>query len=300
MARERIGILARKSSKFLDNVKVYFGSGEHASNPNVGDAYLVYDGAALNLDTPEKIVPFRLGKLRPTGFRSLSDRYELIWVAGQRGRPGLNADIQNSAEATRMIADPDFEVLGTNASSDDVTFYAEGGITFTTDGADGDGVILVPHLDADQSAWSQVKWGTDNEVAWECEITTGSDITNCIIWAGLKLTNTPTTATDNDQAFFRYEDDVNDGKWQAISSINGTDDEHDTGIEVEADTRYHLRIAIDAARVARFYINGSLVEASAALKDATDLIPYIGVEEDGGTDGKVLHIHGQAISRAIG
>jgi len=59
------------------------------------------------------------------------------WTAGARGKPGVNADILDATEATRMVTDPDFEILGTNGSSDDVTFYAEGRITFTTDGADG-------------------------------------------------------------------------------------------------------------------------------------------------------------------
>ena len=116
--------------------------------------------------------------IRVKGDIRLGDRYSLRWLAGQRGKPSLNADILNATEATRMIADPDFEILGTNASSDDSTFNAEGGITFTTDGADGDGVFLLPHLDANQTPWTQVTWGTDKSVRWECLITTGAAITN--------------------------------------------------------------------------------------------------------------------------
>lgn len=227
-------------------------------------------------------------------------RCALHWTAGARGKPGLNADIQNAAESTRMVTDPDFEILGTNASSDDVTFNAEGGIKVETDGADGDEVILLPHLDANQSAWTQWTWGTDKQVRWSCDIETGASIDNCIIWAGLKLTNTEVTATDDDQAFFRYENGVNDGEWQAVSSVGGTDDAHDTGVVVATTTRYRLEIAIDSSRVARFYINGTLVETSAALTDATDLIPYIGVAADGAAETKVLVIYGQTISRAAG
>lgn len=237
---------------------------------------------------------------RPLGLKTLPRRFELVWVAGQRGKPGLNADIQNAAEATRMVADPDFEILGTNASSDDVTFYAEGGIKLETDGADGDEVIVLPHLDANQSAWTQVTWGTDKQTVWECDITTGSSITNAIIWAGLKLTNTEVTATDNDQCFFRYEDDVNSGKWQAISSIGGTDDAHDSGVTAATGTRYHLKIVIQSDRTALMYINGALVETTAALTDATDLIPYIGVAADGAGAAIHMYVHGQAISRVIG
>lgn len=241
-----------------------------------------------------------VSQLRDSATRKVSKRFELSWQAGGRGKPGLNADIQNSAEATRMVTDPDFEVLGTNASSDDVIFWAEGGIKLETDGADADSVIILPHLDTNQSAWTQVTWGTDKEIEWECVILTGSAITNTTIWAGLKLTNTQVTATDDNQAFFRYDAATNDGEWQAVSSISGTDDEHDTGIAVAADTEYHLRIAIDSTRVARFYINGTLVETSAALADEIDLIPYIGIAASGEAAAKHMYVVGQAISRVVG
>lgn len=236
---------------------------------------------------------------RPLGLNGLPRRYELRWVAGARGKPGLNADIQNSAESTRMITDPDIEVLGGNASSDDVTYYAEGGIKLETDGGGTDAVILLPHLDANQSAWTTVTWGTDKETEWTGHIKTGSAITAQVIHAGLKLTNTPTVATDNDQAFFRYAPATNGGRWQAIYSIGGTDTEVDTGVAVAADTEYHFRVAVDAARVARFYINDVLVATSTALTDAVDLIPYIGILESAAA-AKHMYVFGQSISRVIG
>lgn len=244
-------------------------------------------------------VPLALsGDYSLTGFNALSSRYELSWAAGRRGKPGINADIQNAAEATRMIADPDFEVLGTNGTSALSTFYAEGGITFTTAGADNDQMILVPHLDANQSAWEQVTWGTDQETIWECALRTTATITSMTIWAGLKLTNTSVTATDNDQAFFRYAAATNSGKWQAIHSIGGTDTATDTGIAVAASTTYRLRVAIDASRIAQFYINGALVSTSTALTNATDLKPYIGVQANTGA-ARSINIIGQAISRKV-
>lgn len=224
-----------------------------------------------------------------------SDR--LVLVERFLRKPGINADIQNAAEATREIANPDFEVLGTNGSSDDVTFDAEGGIKIETDGADGDEVIILPHLDANQSIWQQTTWGTDQQTRWECMLKTGSNITNAIIWAGLKLTNTEVTATDADQAFFRYEDDVNSGKWQAINSIGGTDVTANTGLAVAVSTVYHLAIEIDAARKARFYINGLLVSTSAALTNATDLIPYVGVAADGAAAAKNVTVRWIKCSR---
>lgn len=239
------------------------------------------------------------GVARAIGWNRPSSRFELKWVAGQRGKPSINANILDASEATRMIADPDFEVLGTNASSDDVTFYAEGGITVQTDGAGTDSVIVLPHLDANQSAWSQVTWGTDKSTEWECDISTSSDITACVIWAGLKLTNTATTATDAKQVFFRYAPATASGAWQAIYSINGTDTETASGVTVAASTRYHLKILISSARIATMYINGTLVNTSTALDDTSDFIPYIGILESEAV-AKTLHIHSQAISRVIG
>jgi hypothetical protein len=105
------------------------------------------------------------------------------------------------------------------------------------------------------------------------------------------------TATDSDQAFFRYEDGVNDGEWQAISSIGGADDEHDTGILVAVDTDYLFVISIQADRKALFYINDTLVETSAILTNATDLIPYIGIASDGAAESKSVIVRSQAIER---
>lgn len=233
-----------------------------------------------------------------TGFNGLSSRYELSWQAGQRGKPSVNADIQSATESVREIADPDFEVLGTNGTSALSTFYAEGGITFTTDTGNNDQMILAPHLDANQSAWEQVTWGTDQETIWECMLRTTATITSMTVWAGMKLTNTSVTATDDNQAFFRYAAATNSGKWQAIYSIGGTDTAVDTGIAVAASTTYRLRVAIDASRIARFYVNGVLVATSTPLTDATDLKPYIGVQTNT-TAARAIHIIGQAISRKV-
>jgi hypothetical protein len=227
----------------------------------------------------------------------MSHRYRLEWVAGQEGKPGINVNVVSADSSVVAITDPYFEILGTNASSDDVTYYAEGGITFQTDGSDGDAVILLPHLDTNLSAWEQVNWGTDNEVRWEASIRTDSPITTSIIWAGLKLTNTSDSSTDANQVYFRYEDDMNSGEWEAINSIANVDDAEDTDVVVAGNTVYHLVIEIDSSRIAKFYINGALVETSAALTDAIDLIPYIGIEEDGAGSARKLYIRGQVISR---
>jgi hypothetical protein len=230
----------------------------------------------------------------------LSDRYYLKWIAGANGKPGINADILNSSEAVRMLADRDFEVLGTNATTAEVTYNAEGGLKLTTKGdADPTQTIILPHLDTTQTAWASVTWGTDREVRWEAKIKTGSAITSTIIWAGLKLTNTNVTATDANQVFFRYQNGVNSGKWQAINSIGDSDTSTDTGITVAVDTEYHMKIIIASDRTAKFYLNGVLEDTSSALTDTTDFIPYIGIANSGASAAKHMYVHGQVISRVI-
>ncbi len=238
---------------------------------------------------------------RNTGLRTLSKRFELLWIAGIYGIPSINADILSATEATNITADRDFEIVGGNATTDDASHYAEGGITMTTSGADGDEIILAPHLDANQTAWEKTTWGTDKEVEWEAHIQMGGSVASCAVWAGLKLTNIDLVATDDDQAFFRYESGLNGARWEAVWSIAGTDVKTDTGsAAVLLDDIYHLKITIDSDRIARFYIDSKLVATTTALTDTKDRKPYIGVGERGASAAKVVRIFGQAISRVVG
>jgi len=201
-------------------------------------------------------------------------------------KPAINSEMiidpdadSASALAAYVIANRDFEILGTNATSDDVTFDStNAGILLTLDGADDDQIIITPHLDTNQTAWAGIKWGTENQTEWTGSIKTGAAVTTQLIWAGLKLTNTPVIATDADQVFFRFSTDDSDTTWHVVSSINGTDTNTTTAVAVAANTQYKLQIKIDSARVARFYINDVLVYTSAALKNDIDLIPYIGIQ----------------------
>jgi len=201
--------------------------------------------------------------------------------------PQANADI---AVTTNL----NFEVLGTGGSSDDVTFGSTvGGILLTTDSSASQQVIIAPHLDSNQTAWTTTKWGTENQVIWEAVIRTGASVADIVIWAGLKLTNTSVVATDDDQAFFRF--DTNVANWEATYSIAGTDTESDTGVAVAANTNYYFRIEIDADRKAHFYIDDKEVAISTALTNDKDLIPYIGVEGN----AKTLYVVKEKISRII-
>jgi hypothetical protein len=262
----------------------YLRRGNRANLPAVGDAaksppghWFVdwVDGTHfVNEGTPDKALYTGKGR-----HHSLIERFEK--------RPALNAvvaldETSNAAAYLAMnLANKDWEILGTNASTDDVTFADGGGIKLETDGADGDQVILAPHLDTNQSAWSAWKWNTNDELVAEAVIKTGADVSSAIVWFGFKLTNTPTTATDDNQAFFRFKA----GAGAAIvctASNDGVDDSNETTVAtVAASTTYHLKIVVDSARVPRFYINGLLASTNDALKADVDLIPYLGVVSSG-------------------
>lgn len=229
-------------------------------------------------------------------------------------RPALNAvlDLPGSdstsptaaAFLAYTVANKDFEVLGTNATTALVTFSTtEGGILLTTAGADNDSIIILPHLNTNQSAWQVVEWGTENQVVWEATLRTGAAVSTVTLWAGLKLTNTDVIATDNDQCFFRFDTDASDVNWQCVTSRSGTDVTVDSGVAVAASTVYRLRIIIDSARRPHFFINGIEVgnstTGSAALTNDIDLIPYVGVAQRAGSITRTLTLCKEAISRIV-
>jgi len=231
-------------------------------------------------------------------------------------KPALNAAI---AVAYNM----DFEVLGTNMTTALVTFDSDrAGIVITTATADQDQGIIAPHLDTNQTSWTGVGWGTENQVEWECAVSTNA-IDNQKLWAGLKLTNDQLIATDADQAYFKFQTDATNSEaftdytlWHFVHSIGGTDYISALPITVAANTLYRFKITIDSNRKASIFVNGvqynvTTTAAStggtavttgttptAALTNDINLIPYIGVEA-GAAAAEALDVHHQAISRLI-
>ena len=251
-------------------------------------------------------------------------------------RPALNAvasapltDADATAAANdaiivaRAIASRNFEVLGTNMTTALCTFNTtSAGIVLTTATADEDQAILAPHLDTNQSAWQVTKWGTENQVDWECSINPNA-IDNQKLWAGLKLTNDQLVATDDDQAYFKFQTDATNSeaftdftKLHFVHSIGGTDFISQLPITVAANTIYHLRIQINSARQAAIFVNGIQYNVTStsgstggtavttgttrtgALTDDVDLIPYIGIEA-GAAAAEAVDVHYQGISRVI-
>ena len=228
-----------------------------------------------------------------------------------------------AALALHVLANKNFEVLGTNMTSALSTRNATAaGITLTTATADQDQAILLPHLDANQTGWSGTKWGTENQTTWECSINTNA-IDNQKLWAGLKLTNDQLVATDDDQAYFKFQTDATNSeaftdvtKWHFVHSIGGTDFISVLPITVAANTIYHFKIEIDSARKLSIFVDGiqynitstsgstggtavtSGTTKSGAMTDDVDLIPYIGIEA-GAAAAEAVDIHYQCISRTL-
>ncbi len=250
-------------------------------------------------------------------------------------RPGLNAvniidpDADSASDlAITQAANKNFETLGTNYTTALTTFAStSAGILMTTATADQDQAILLPHLDTNQTAWSGTKWGTENQVEWECSLQ-AAQTDNEKIWAGLKETNDHPVATDDDKVYFKYQTDADNSEafsdysyWHLVHSIGGTDYISQTPVAFAADTPYHLKIVIDSDRKMTYFINGiqynvtttagstggTAVTAvqpsetavkSAALTNDVNLIPYIGIE-NGDAAAAVLNVHYTAISRHV-
>ena len=248
--------------------------------------------------------------------------------------PGINGDLASTTESTNTPVSRNFAVLGTNMTSALATYSATvAGMTITTAGADQDQSIVLPHLDTKQTAWTGTKWGTENQVHWECGIRTSSAIDNQKIWAGLKLTNDQLPQTDANQAYFYFATDATNG--QALStytplyfiySIAGTDYLTNTGITVAASTNYHLKIKFDSDRKMEIFVNGvqygvtqtaattfdgstsvtgttqadidDKTQKSVAMTDDIDLIPYIGIEAGDGA-AAALDVQFETMSRLI-
>lgn len=227
-------------------------------------------------------------------FSRLPKRYELLEVFDKL--PALNAVVA-------ITNNLNFEVLGTNATTALPAFNARGGMTLTTAGADNDQMIVLPHLDAEQTAWTT--FIPNHLPEWECVVELPS-IASVNVWAGLKLTNTNTVATDADQAYFVFDPGADhaataSANWQVIHSVNGTDVETTLGSRwaVAANTRYRLGIKVPADLKARFYIDGVLVHTAATAFDGTEaLIPYVAVEASTGS-AKTLNLYWERVSRSI-
>jgi hypothetical protein len=200
-------------------------------------------------------------------------------------RPALHKDVSVSnpnaaAVAILFAANRNWELASLTGSTTALATFADrGGVTLTTGGTANDKMVVRPHLDAGATAGSTVKWNTNDEIYMRSVIYTAASVADIVVFAGFKLTRTDVVATDDNQAFFRFESGVASGFLQAIVSNAGTDVTttlSDVGA-VAASTKYDLEITVDEIRVPKFFVNGKAVFEGTALAADIDLLPFVGV-----------------------
>lgn len=101
-----------------------------------------------------------------------------------------------------------------------------------------------------------VSLGTGANVVYEAilQVSDLSDGTDTY-WLRLGFIDT-VTADQVDGVYFEYDSTV-DASWRCKTASNSVRTPVDSTIDVAADTWYHLRIEVDAASTARFYVDGT-------------------------------------------
>ena len=269
------------------------------------------------------------------GFLRNPNRYYLEEYFQQR--PRLAADLTPSSaddgndgatgsEIAAMISsNKNFMVSGTNATSSSTSFSStRAGVNLTTGTSANDQVLISPQVTVNFSAWDNVRFGTENEVEWECAVSF-DNLTEVCYWAGLMNTsNTPVITTNTDKAFFFFDSGTIAGSGTSMTtsaslhfcySVAGTHYVTDLGITVEADIIYRLRISIDNNRKISVFVNetqygltttssstGLTVsnerQKSNQLTNDIDLKSFVGVQTTD-TTAKVLTLCYEKISRLL-
>jgi hypothetical protein len=197
-------------------------------------------------------------------------------------RPILSGDYDPSTinqAAVRLLtgANRDFSVAGTAATAS--VLAVGGGVTLTTATSTNDQSILQPRVDINsiaQTQWRTAGFTAAKQLRFRALVSL-SNVASVRFMAGLKLTNTPTLATDDDQAMFHFDTAVGTA-WRVVDSNAGTDNTQAVGVTVAATTDYLLDIVVKEA-IPTYYINRVKVAGGKALKtaDAT-LIPFVGIQ----------------------
>lgn len=113
------------------------------------------------------------------------------------------------------------------------------------------------------------------------KITTLSDATNRYTFL-MGFSSTPTVITVDTGAVIFYSDNVNSGKWQAITdNDNAGDQTLDLGIAVAAATWYFLEVEINAAGTqAEFFINHvskGTISTNVPTGVGDEMVPFLGM-----------------------
>lgn len=227
----------------------------------------------------------RRGLLERAPFGSYQERVELFDPFLRR--PVLAATLDPSTinqAALRLYtgASKAWNISGSNAADAGSALDVDGGVALATAGGDDDQMILSPAAainSVDQSAWGVIEWEPEHapRLEWTIELPSIEDV---LVHAGFGLTAALDQTTDDDQVklVFNTEGSVSTTNWTAAISIDGSDDEVDTGIAALAAKTIRLGIEVNTNRVPRLYINGTKVATLDALTEGANLIPFCGIQ----------------------
>lgn len=277
--------------------QLHVGNNSGTAKFALGSSTTAFDvNNILTVDTTNERVTIDGDFIVTKSFSEAPERYTLKESFEQK--PGLNASVG-------IAYNRNFEITGTNASDDDITWNAGAvaGLFIQTDGASGDDIIVQPHTDANQSAWYNIGWNTSKSLIYEAYVQF-IDVTDMAFMSGLKITNAWDYGTDADQAYFYFATgDTVEGatntltdntKLHFIYSVAGTDYITDLELGVSANDKLRLKIEVDGSRQISIYVNevqyglattsvaGGTTAATSTTKSATltddvELLPFTGI-----------------------
>jgi hypothetical protein len=159
------------------------------------------------------------------------------------------------------------------------------------------------YMDAGISASEQGKF--------KCVLKTGpKNGAGSVIYAGLKLTNTPVVATDANQAYFLFNNyidtpnplGISGGYWQFVQSIANVDYVYTSNVKCEASTVYELTIDFGSDGIPVPRINakwGNVASDGFLAMTTTALKPIAGIYNYGKRPTDSLYISEITVGRNL-
>tara|TARA_R100001594_G_scaffold127916_1_gene165953 strand:+ start:462 stop:2459 length:1998 start_codon:yes stop_codon:yes gene_type:complete len=189
-----------------------------------------------------------------------NSRYELEEYFAQN--PAANGSIG-------VAVNLNFELQGTSATAAADANHA--GCLLTTDSTSGREACIMPHADTRQTAWYNLKFGTEDELKWECAITTHATAANAkntvryhagLLSGHTRLADNVAATSIADYAYFYYDsadttfaNQTDNTKWHFAYGVDGVDYITKLDTSLENDTTYIFRIETHSDRTLSAYVN---------------------------------------------
>jgi len=243
------------------------------------DAEAISFGWTTATDNAPEANIIQTGQGGYAAFSGIDHGPRLVLVETFERRPEVNANIANDT------ANKVWE-LETIVNVPTSTLAAGGGVVITTAGAANDGAAVIPHQDANQSAWNAITWSSSEQIIGKFNFFP-DNVTAVRIECGFRTTTgAMDDATDNDKLILRF--DSTDGatsntNWVLVTSATGADTTSDTGVAAAASA-IRVVFTVDASFQVRCYINSLLQNDPTAnvLTAATAQgLPYAGILQTG-------------------